>query len=425
MTAIALVALDDWISTARLPESFVEMGVTVVALCRSGVPLEHSRYLAASVTSTGDLGADLERLFEEYHPAALVVCDETALRKLYPLIDTPTLSPRLRSLLRRSLGDPSGLHWVISKWATGKLAEKLNLRVPAQCQAGTPEAALAFAKKVSYPIILKRDRDYGGMGCYICRSDQETLANYIALQTPGVLRKLRRWPSVLTFLHRFAAPGFAASSEPLIVQRYHEGQLAFTTAVARDGIMLGGFSVVAEQVNPLPIGASTVVRPIECPELLQATRALIRQTGISGFIGVDFILDSSDGLPYLLEINPRATPVCRLGRLLGSDLCALFAASFAGVTRGSIIPNIVPAIALFPNEWLRSWRSPYLRNSYVDLPYHDPTLLAHIYRSLPLYRRIMLAIGLRGTLPRPAEGNRTIWKFLRSKVFPKTKTYSP
>jgi biotin carboxylase len=424
MALIALVALDEWIATARLPEAFAELGVAVVALCKSGAPLEQSRYLAASVVSTCDIGSDMERLVAEHDPAAVIVCDESAVHKLYPLIDAPTLSPRLRSLLRRSLGDPSGYHVVASKWATGRLAEQLNLRIPAQRQVNAPKEAFAFAKKVGYPIILKRERSYGGMGCYVCRSDRETLVNYLTLQTPRVLRKLRHWPGLLTSLHRFAARGFAGSSEPLVAQRYHEGQLAFTTAVARNGVMLGGFSVAAERVHPVPTGASTVVKPIDRPELLQATEALIRQTGFSGFIGVDFILDSADGLPYLLEINPRATPVCRLGRLLGLDLCSLFAASFAGVTLDPATPQTVDAIALFPNEWLRSWRSPYLHDSYVDVPYDDPALLAHIYRSLPLHRRIMLAIGLRGTLP-TLKCDHGYWQTFRIRSCTKTKTQKP
>jgi biotin carboxylase len=423
MALIALVALDEWIATARLPEAFAELGVTVVALCKSGAPLEQSRFLAASVVSTCDICSDMERLVAEHDPAAVIVCDESAVHKLYPLIDAPTLSPRLRSLLRRSLGDPSRYHVVASKWATGRLAEQLNLRVPAQSQPNAPKAALAFAKEVGYPIILKREHSYGGMGCYVCRSDRETLVNYLALQTPRVLRKLRHWPDLFTALHRFAARGVVESSEPLVAQRYHEGQLAFTTAVARDGVMLGGFSVVAERVHPVPTGASTVVRPIDRPELLQATEALIRQTRFSGFIGVDFILDSADGLPYLLEINPRATPVCRLGRLLGLDLCGLFAASFAGVTVDLATPQTVDAISLFPNEWLRSWRSPHLHDSYVDVPYDDPALLAHIYRSLPLRRRIMLAIGLRGTLP--LNRDHGYWEAFRIRSYAKTKTQKP
>ncbi|HUB64840.1 MAG TPA: ATP-grasp domain-containing protein [Methylocella sp.] len=418
---IALIAQDEWISTARLPEAFAGLGVKVVAVCKAGDPLERSRYLAASVTATSDIRSDLEWLVAEHDPAALIACDEGAVRLLYPLFDAPALSPRLRNLLRRSLGNPASHSVVTSKWATGSLAEQLNLRVPKQSRVKTPEEAMAFAEKVGYPIILKRENTYGGMGCYVCRSDQETLGNYLALGTPRKLRKLRHWPGLLAALHRLVMCRDAGAGEPLIVQRYHEGQLAFTTAVARDGVMLGGFTVVAEHIHPVPTGASTVVRAIDRPEMLQATEALIRQTQFSGFIGVDFILDRTDRLPYLLEINPRVTPACRLGRLLGFDLCGLFAANFAGLTLEHTAQRPTSVIAFFPNEWIRNWRSPYLRDAYNDVPQDDPALLAYIYQSLPLSRRIMLAIGLRGTLP-PIKGNPKHWpRFaLRSRTKSKT-----
>jgi hypothetical protein len=319
------------------------------------------------------------------------------------------------------LGDPEGYRVVTSKWATYELAERLNLRVPKQSRINTPEEAMTFAGKVGYPIILKKENTYGGMGCYVCRSDRETLGNYLALMTSGSLRKLRRWPGVLAALHRFVTRPGAACSEPLIVQRYHEGQLAFTTAVARDGVMLGGITVVAERVHPAPTGASTVVRPIDRPELLQATEALIRQTGFSGFIGVDFILDNANGLPYLLEINPRATPVCRLGRLLGLDLCSLFAANFADVKLEPPAPITVDTIAFFPSEWLRSWCSPHLLDAHHDVPHNDPALLGRIYRSMPLKRRIMLSIGLRGTLT-PFEVDPERWLTFQIRSGTKTKT---
>ncbi len=421
MASIALVALDDWISTARLPKAFAELGAPVVALCRSGTALERSRYLSALTISTSDILLDLERLVAEHDPAALIVCDESAVRKLYPLVYAPALSPRLRSLLSTSLGDPAGHQVVASKWATGRLAEQLNIRVPKQRQVTTPKQVLDFIDEVGYPIILKQANNYGGRGCYVCASDQKTLDNYHALLTPAAFRRLRHLPGLLNSLRPFVARGDGGGAEPLIIQRYHEGRPAFCTAVARDGVMLGGFAAVAEEVYPAATGASTVVRAIDRPDLLRATEALIRSTGFSGFIGVDFILDRVDGTPYLLEINPRVTPVCRFGRVLGSDLCGLFAASFAGSTVDSPASTTFDAIAFFPNEWLRSWRSPYLRACDNDAPHDDPAVLAHICRSLPLSRRIMLSLGLRGALP-SLEGEPAHWRASWTRSWVKTKT---
>ncbi|WP_026607655.1 ATP-grasp domain-containing protein [Methylocapsa acidiphila] len=399
MASILLVALDDWISTARLPKAFAGLGVEIVALCKADAPLETSRYLAAAAISTSNILTDLERLVEKHDPVALIACDESAVRELYRTVDAPSLSSRLRELLRRSLGDPAGHRVVSSKWATAKLAEQLNIRAPKQRQINAPEQALDFAAEVGYPIILKRPGTYGGMGCYICRSDHKTQDNYHALLMPAGLRKFRHAPGLLAAFRRFLPHWQAPIDEPLIAQRYHEGQPAFCAAVARNGVMLGGFAAVAEEVHPAVTGASAVVRAVNNPALLEATEALIRQTGFSGFIGVDFILDRTDGAPYLLEINPRVTPVCRLGGLLDADLCRLFVAGFTGARLESAASRTLEPIAFFPNEWLRDWRSHYLRLPYDDVPYDEPALLARIHRTLPLRRRLMLALGLRGALP--------------------------
>jgi hypothetical protein len=169
--------------------------------------------------------------------------------------------------------------------------------------------------------------------------------------------------------------------------------LFFTAAVARDGVMLKGLAAVAERVHPQPTGASTVVRIDDTGDLVEQTALLVRDLGYSGFIGVDFIVEQSTGLSYLLEINPRVTPLCALSRRFGDDLCAAFAEAFAGVNPTPAARTATMA-ALFPNEWLRDPASPYLSTAYHDMPLQDPELMSWIYRHLPAKRRLMMLCGM-------------------------------
>jgi hypothetical protein len=398
MRSVGLVALEDWMSTAQLPETFARLGAEVVGLCKPDAPVAASKYLSGVVTYSGELVSDLERLIDAYGPATLVACDEDAVHAIVALAEDPGLSLRLRRLLQRSFGNLVGYRTMTSKWDTLELAAQAGISAPQQARIETVEQALAFADTAGYPIILKEEKTYGGKGCYLCWSARDTIANCIAIQYGGLIRKLRRWPRLLS-LFRFAlARRPPVRAEPFIVQRYHPGTLAFCAAVARDGVMLRGFSVLAEQPHP-KLGPSTVVRQIDNADMLDATRTLIGTSGLSGFVGIDFVLDRTNGQPYLLEVNPRVTAVARLGDLFGTDICSLFIEAMLGTKPEVSSPQRTDMIALFPYEWIRDRRSPYLRDVFVDVPYNDPKVLARFYQSLPLSRKLLLALGLPGTLP--------------------------
>jgi predicted ATP-grasp superfamily ATP-dependent carboligase len=303
-------------------------------------------------------------------------------------VNGPTVSRRVRELLQHSLGDPAGYPVLTSKWATAELARRLDIGVPQQRYVSSLDEALAFACENGFPTILKRENSYGGMGCYVCQSARQLRRGFKCLRAGlSVRRRLRN-------VTRRRSTGNPVSQKRLIIQRFHEGELAFSAAVADKGVMLTGLTGIAESVHPRPIGASTVIRAINAPELLQATRDLIAATRCSGFISADFIIERQTGRRYLLEINPRPTPLSHLGRLLGTDLCSVFAARLAHLSdTGPLRPEGVEVVALFPNEWMRDPRSPRLRSAYHDVPVNDPDLIAEAYRRLPLAKRLMIRLG--------------------------------
>ena len=398
MSTIGLIALDTWVPTSRLPRAFGRLGASVVALLRSGAALANSRDLMGFLVFSGNLLADLEQLICAYRPEALVLCDHTAIREVYALIGKTDLSKDLNSLLRWSLGEPSAHKIVTSKWETAVLARTLNIPVP---QQQTIDDAPSVARS-GYPVVLKKEGTYGGWGTLICRSDRQTLANYVALRCGGFWRPLRRFPWLSSTLYRLTHNRQKLDSNSLIIQHYHQGMPAYTAAVAHEGEMLGALAFVAECVHPHPTGTSTVVAGIESPAMLKATEALIGATGYSGFISIDFLIGEDDGIPYLLEINPRIVNAVRFSSIFGVDLCNLFLSSFTKTSvcaQASVDPP-VGRISFYPDEWLRDWRSPYLLNTPSDVPYEDPKLLAAINRTLPFVRRAMLSCGIVGTLPK-------------------------
>jgi hypothetical protein len=141
------------------------------------------------------------------------------------------------------------------------------------------------------------------------------------------------------------------------------------------------------------LGPSTVLRRIHNATMDRTAEILASRLNLSGFYGLDFILEEQTGMAWLLEMNSRATQIPHLALGPGHDLPA---AAFAAVTGLPVRPR--PAvtnaetIALFPQEWNRDPTSPLIRSAYHDVPWESPTLVrACIARPSALRRMISLS----------------------------------
>jgi predicted ATP-grasp superfamily ATP-dependent carboligase len=134
-------------------------------------------------------------------------------------------------------------------------------------------------------------------------------------------------------------------------QRFVEGREAIATVACLDGRVLS--MVCLEVVEKLPnLGAATVVKVIHSQAMVDATKTLVHQLGLSGFCGFDYILNEA-GHAILLELNPRVTPTAYM--LIDCDVemgrtIALFPAD---LRRGGLgvatvdVPDWAPAMAEF------------------------------------------------------------------------------
>jgi hypothetical protein len=144
--------------------------------------------------------------------------------------------------------------------------------------------------------------------------------------------------------------------------------------IAWRGQVLSGLSGIKRETHPFPTSPSSVVEFIDHEEMRNAAQTLVAALGFSGFASLDFQLDA-DGKAHLIEFNPRPTPICHLGEVLGRDLCKCL----ADALRGQAVPdveamNLPRTVALFPQEWARDAESPYLASAYHDVPWDDPEL---------------------------------------------------
>jgi hypothetical protein len=126
-----------------------------------------------------------------------------------------------------------------------------------------------------------------------------------------------------------------------------------------------------------PTGAATIVRLVQNSLIRRAAESLAQHLHLTGFHGLDFILEDVTDQPLLIELNPRPTQLGHLQLASQPDLVSLFAAAALGRTPpdpsdGSL--TLGDTVAFFPQALRLNPNSPHLAASHHDIPHEDPTL---------------------------------------------------
>jgi hypothetical protein len=169
------------------------------------------------------------------------------------------------------------------------------------------------------------------------------------------------------------------SLREVIVQNFIPGRPANSMLVCWRGELLSMVSVVVVAAQG-PTGAATIVRVIQNEEMKTAAEGVVSRLNLSGFYGLDFIMESGTGVPYLIEMNPRCT---QLGHIEFADHGCL-AGVLSAVLRGEPRPpvqNPIPddTIALFPQALAAGDACrPHIDASYHDVPSEEPQLVREL-----------------------------------------------
>jgi hypothetical protein len=369
---VLLLSSVAWPSVARLASGFAHAGCSVEALAPDGAAIAASRYLAHHHLYSALFPlSSMRAAIEAAAPGLVICCDDRALAQLLELYRKHAQEPRFGELVETSLGNPSAIPRLISRYGFMEEARAEGIRVPDTLPVATKSDLEAVIAALGFPLVLKSDGSWGGDGVIVARNAADAHAAFVRLaRAPSRLRSLARAMRRRDthYLHDIIAPA------PRIVsaQRFIPGPPAASAFAAWRGEVVGAIYydvLIAEGT----LGPPSVIRRVDCPEITHATRKIARRFGLSGIHGMDFIRDSS-GAPHLIEINPRATQGSTLAFGPGRDLPAALA--------GCLIPD-APArpafandlVAFFPREWKRDPLSPYLVSAYHDVPWDDPGIV--------------------------------------------------
>lgn len=316
-------------------------------------------------------------------PFLIAACDDRVVGHLHRLHAEEQAAGdpgQIAALIERSLGAPGGYPTVRNRGSLLSLADTLGIRTPETRIVHTPADLEDWRAHHTFPWVLKADGTWAGAGVRIVRSWQQALDAHAALKRPlgvaAIVRHLSEHNPFPLFERRGSAP-------QITVQTYIAGRPANAMYACWQGEVVGelGVEVLAAQHA---LGAATVVRTLVSPSTTHAANLLVRHLGLSGFCGLDFILERETGDPYLIELNPRAT---QLGHLRPGGEPNLAAALLSGAantvhTAHSAVPPPAEIIAFFPQAWLSNAGDPLLASPNVrhDVPWSEPELVRELLK---------------------------------------------
>ena len=224
------------------------------------------------------------------------------------------LASELQSAGLRILGTPvEAIERAEDRKLFSALLDKLGLRQPPNGTANNPEEAVAIAKKIGFPLLLRPSFVLGGRAMRIVYSEEE-VRNYMHECTE-------------------VAPG-----RPVLLDRFLEDATEVDVDCVADGkdAVIGAVMEHIEQAGVHSGDSACVIPSHSLPknvidEIRSATLALARELGVRGLMNIQFAVQK--GTVYVLEVNPRASrTVPFVSKAIGKPLAKIAARVMSGKT---------------------------------------------------------------------------------------------
>ncbi len=325
--------------TARLIQGFTSCGVNVTAAddhwWSIGKSMPKTRWLRTPSLSRNP-GGYLSALIKELKARSYDL--------LLPTFEESLLLAEFREeveSLTTLLLPPFEVMWQLHhKPSLYNLCCDLGIPTPPTLTGPSPFDLEEKMRSLKFPVVLKLPTGNNSIGREYCDTVPELVERFQALYS----RETRR------------------HAEPPFVQQKINGEPIYTLMLCHEGRKLGEVIYRPLRTFPENGGTSSHRESIHHPRIAELTERLAGATRWSGFLGLDFIVDRTDGTPYLIDCNPRANPAVHLGYLGGVDWTGLLTDVLEGrhpvpVTARPGVRNCTPLLdALWLMEGLRPRR---------------------------------------------------------------------
>ncbi len=373
-----LVVLDTPLAWAVLiVESLLRHGCTVDLLCARGYVAAQLRGIRhVKFYGWGSTLAATSRAVRSEHYDRILPCTDTAYLHLMCLRE---IEPECDAILSRHLGPLTTQRLFSTRYGALRRAQELGIRVPETALPTGDDDLRAWYATSDRRSVLKADYSEGGRGVRIVEDlGQARAARAALIRRPGVLRvaalgALQRAP-----LAAWGAAYARRQPQTPLIQQYIDGTPANALFHCEDGRVDGALAVAATRTLGRH-GMATAIRLIDDPDMLEAGRLLARDLNVTGFMGLDFMLEKASDKPYLLEVNPRCTQIAHLEIAGRGSLTGRLAASLAGRPLRILQPIEDRAIATFFG--ILAQGAPRRGHYHLDAP-SDPAIAALLQRAM-------------------------------------------
>jgi carbamoyl-phosphate synthase large subunit len=217
-----------------------------------------------------------------------------------------------------------------------QMIHELKLNQPPNRTARTPDEALAGAKAIGYPVVVRPSYVLGGRAMEIVHAESD------------LVRYMKEAVKV-------------SNDSPVLIDRFLNDAIEVDVDAISDGeaVFIGGIMEHIEQAGVHSGDSACSLPPFSLSAELQAelrrqTVAMAKALGVVGLMNVQFAIQ--DGKVYVLEVNPRASrTVPYVSKATGVPLAKVAARCMVGrtleaqgVTREVIPPYFSVKEAVFP-----------------------------------------------------------------------------
>ncbi|MGB7215540.1 MAG: carbamoyl-phosphate synthase large subunit [Gammaproteobacteria bacterium] len=194
-----------------------------------------------------------------------------------------------------------------------QLVNRLGLKQPPNCTARTTDEAVAMAKEVGYPLVVRPSYVLGGRAMEIVYSEDE-LKDYMT-QAVSV-----------------------SNESPVLLDRFLDLAVEVDVDAISDGqeVIIGGIMEHVEQAGIHSGDSGCSLPPFSLSEDVQRELAdqvtrMAKALGVVGLMNTQFAIQN--GIIYVLEVNPRASrTVPFVSKAIGMPLAKIAAKAMAGVS---------------------------------------------------------------------------------------------
>lgn len=195
-------------------------------------------------------------------------------------------------------------------------AAEMGIPTPEQRVLSRPDQDPGtLAEAIGYPLVLKPYRSVAGDIGNTHKLEVRHAAN-----PEELAERVRAYPP---------------AAFPILLQRRIEGPGIGVFLLAWEGRLRAVFAHKRLREKPPAGGVSVYCESVAPPwGLVASSRALLEHFGWSGVAMVEYKVDSSTGLPYLMEVNPRFWGSLQLAIDAGVDFPALLVRAASGAPTG-------------------------------------------------------------------------------------------